>query len=104
MSQTNISFARILEKEEEEELDRPDIEKAINKGNATSVRDLDENGKYKYYSFFTPDENLNKYGIGLFLYFDFLKKGAYVFFLMFIISLPAFIANINGNGVQFPFN
>ena len=101
MSQTNISFARILEKEEEEELDRPDLAKAKAKADATSVRDVDENGNYKFYKLTCPDEDLNKYGIGLFLYFDFLKKAAYVFFLMFVMALPAFISNINGNGVTF---
>jgi len=41
-----------------------------------------------------------KYGVGLQLFFDFIKYSAICFFIMFLISLPAMISNIEADGLS----
>lgn len=43
---------------------------------------------------------LGKYGIGLQLFFEFVKLSAIVFFIMALISIPAIYSNIEGEGLS----
>lgn len=44
-------------------------------------------------------EDFSKYGIGITLYLNFLKKISIIFTIMSIISIPSLVSNCIGNGV-----
>lgn len=52
-----------------------------------------------FYSLNINNEEFSKYGIGLYLYFDFFKKMVIIFFVMSLISLLPIITNLQGSGV-----
>jgi len=56
--------------------------------------------KGKYYSICADIDNFAKHGVGLKLYFAFMKQMMIVFTIMFIISLPAVYSNYSGKGIS----
>ena len=54
---------------------------------------------YKDYSLCTKNRIFAKYGIGLYLFLNFLLSTAIMFTIMSLIAIPAMISNGNGNGV-----
>ena len=57
------------------------------------------NDNYKQYEICVENHELGKYGIGIQLYFSFLKKCSFVFLIMFLASTPAIYSNLTGNSV-----
>jgi len=60
---------------------------------------LKEDGR-SYNLFCTSPTTLGKHGAGLMLYFMFIKWMAIGMFIMFILSLPALITNLEGNAIS----
>ena len=61
----------------------------------------DADGTYVPYPLMGDIDDFGNYGLGLLLYFNFLKKITIVFLIMFIISIPAIICNGTGDYVSF---
>jgi hypothetical protein len=64
------------------------------------VRYRDKNGHLQQYDFFTSLDKLGKLGIGVELYFKFLRFFAVVFLLMGLVTIPALYSNYNGHGLE----
>ena len=58
-------------------------------------------GKKEKYPLTVELEELKKYGIGIFLFFKFLKLMGIAFMVMFVFALPAMIIFSLGGGVTF---
>ena len=65
-----------------------------------SLKNRIDSNHSTYYPLNINNEEFSKYGIGLFLYFDFFKKIVFIFFIMSLISLISLLKNIQGNGVD----
>lgn len=63
------------------------------------VRYRDKNGHLQQYDFMTSLDKLGKLGIGVELYFKFLRFFTVVFLLMGLATIPALYSNYNGNGL-----
>lgn len=67
----------------------------------TSIRIIDENEDYQLYPICkTRGDQLGKYGIGLQLYFFFIKQFGILFFLLSIISTYSLYCNYSGEGFR----
>lgn len=64
------------------------------------VRYRDEKGHLKQYDFMTSLSNLGKLGIGVELYFKFLRFFTLVFFLMGCATIPGMYSNYHGHGLS----
>ena len=66
----------------------------------TSIKQKNEDGSYSNYPVCsTSQETLGKYGMGLQLYFLFLKHLGFLFFLISLMSVWPMIENYNGRGL-----
>lgn len=52
------------------------------------------------YNLLVDPEVLSKYGIGLSLFFDFIKQSIFIFIAMSLISIPILISNYSGDGLS----
>ncbi len=59
-----------------------------------------KNGKLVPYGMCTESAEFGQYGVGLELFFDFIKMATIFFFMMAIISLPAIWNNYRGDGLS----
>ena len=46
------------------------------------------------------DDDLKKFGVGVLLYFQQVRRLAWLFLLMFLLSLPSLLINLRGNGLD----
>jgi hypothetical protein len=60
-------------------------------------------GKKEKYPLTVELEELKKYGIGIFLFFKFLKLMGFAFIIMFVFALPSMILFSMGNAVIISF-
>lgn len=44
-------------------------------------------------------DEFGKYGVGITLFFEFIKLSAVVFWIMSIIAIPVLYSNLTGNGL-----
>jgi hypothetical protein len=58
-----------------------------------------DKNKWEKFSLDCDLNDFSRYGVGLTLYLNFLKKMAILFSLMALISIPALVSNIIGDGV-----
>ena len=66
-----------------------------------TLRERKENGSLELIPLNCDLSKIGNYGIGIELYFVFLKKASLIFFLMFLIAIPSLVCNITGNGVYY---
>lgn len=64
------------------------------------VRYLDKEGNLQPYPLSIPLNKLGKLGIGIEMYFKFLKFFSVLFFLMSLATIPAMYTNYMGNGLE----
>lgn len=60
-------------------------------------------GSYELYPLCVENEEIGKFGIGVFLYLNFIKKMAICFLLMSLVCIIPVVINILAGGVIFTF-
>lgn len=81
-----------------EDFEKGILERALLHLKRNSVRNKDD-GKYELYPLCVENEEIGKYGIGVFLYLNFLKKMAIGFLLMSFICIIPVVINILAGGL-----
>lgn len=79
----------------------PSFEKALEHRRLYSASGRNKNKKAKFTDAFTfKSDSFKKYGLGVFLYFNLIEMLFYTFFIITLNSLPVFLSNYKGNGLN----
>ena len=88
-----IDFAKEEDKKNDNKEDKKNNNKEENKNEDQKVAI-----KYKLYPLWsTSTDSFGKYGVGIQLYFKYMKAMIILFSIMTLISIPALVSNLRGN-------